>query len=198
MEMAQQFRGEMTRMTASGRDLERTFESLILPNRAALTAQARRLTGGDMAEAEDLVQETLVRAYTHIGDISREDTVKGWLHTILRNLFINRYQRRARAPRSVSLDKLSDEIVQPIADQRPAVPEDVVERRLEHRAALSALADLPTAYRVPVILADIEGLAYQDIADRLDLPLGTVRSRIARGRRRIRRSMFAWDSAQLN
>ncbi len=182
-----------------GRDARCMFDTLILPHRGALTAQARRLTGGDMPEAEDLVQETLMRAYTHIGDISQEATVKGWLHTILRNLFINRYQRRVRAPHSVSLDKVSDEILQPASlDARPEIPEDVVERRMEHREALTALAELPAAYRVPVMLADIEGMAYQDIADELHLPLGTVRSRIARGRRRIRRSMYAWDNAHLN
>jgi RNA polymerase sigma-70 factor (ECF subfamily) len=70
--------------------------------------------------------------------------------------------------------------------------ESVVLRRHEYRLALDALAALPSMYRVPILLADVEELSYQAIADRLNLPLGTVRSRIARGRSRIRRRMSAW------
>jgi RNA polymerase sigma-70 factor (ECF subfamily) len=173
------------------------FNTLILPNRRLLNRQARRLTGGDTAEAEDLVQETLIRAFTHIDNVTCDATVKGWLSTTLRNLYINRYNRRVRSPFSVSLEG-TEEILQPISESRQEMPESVVLRKMEYRAALSVLAKIPAGYRDPVILADIEELSYQDIADRLSLPIGTVRSRIARGRRRIRRLMYSWDSRALN
>jgi RNA polymerase sigma-70 factor (ECF subfamily) len=172
------------------------FETLILPNRASLTAHARRLTNGNRAEAEDLVQETLIRAYTHLDNISSEATVKGWLHTILRNLHINRYQKYVHAPRIISLDDWNTETLPALAGHATDRLESVVMRRMKYAAALSALTALPAPYREAVVLADIEGLAYQDIADRLDLPIGTVRSRIARGRRRIRRTLYAWDSKE--
>jgi RNA polymerase sigma-70 factor (ECF subfamily) len=91
----------------------------------------------------------------------------------------------------------NEDILQPQDESRPAVPEDLVLRRHEYHAALAALQNLPAGYRDPVVLADIEGMSYQDIADRLKLPLGTVRSRIARGRRRIRRSMYSWDNCAI-
>jgi RNA polymerase sigma-70 factor (ECF subfamily) len=174
-------------------DTNEKFTKLILPNRRLLTAQARRLTNGNAADAEDLVQETLLRAYTHIDTITCEATIKGWLCTTLRNLHINHYKRRRRENTALSLDD-NEEFLHPTAESRPAVPESIVECSARYSAAITALQKLPAGYRDAVILADIEELSYQDIADRLRLPLGTVRSRIARGRRRIRRLMYLWDS----
>ncbi|MES2460575.1 MAG: sigma-70 family RNA polymerase sigma factor [Armatimonadota bacterium] len=175
-------------------DAHERFNNLILPHRGLLAARARRFTGGNRAEAEDLVQETLIRAFTHIHNINCEATIPGWLCATLRNLYINRYKREMRGPRSLTLNENENEdILQPMVCHRPACPEMVLLRRLEYRAALTALRNIPEGYRQPVVLADIEGLSYQAIADRLDLPLGTVRSRIARGRRRVRRLMYSWD-----
>jgi RNA polymerase sigma-70 factor (ECF subfamily) len=167
------------------------FDTLILPNRTALMTQARRLTRGDLAEAEDLVQETLLRAYTRLDTITSEATLAGWLHTILKNLYINRYRRRL-SQRAISLSCLHEELM-PFTDDDETVPETAAIRHGEQRAAYRALHALPAAYRTPIVLADIEMLSYQDIAAQLALPIGTVRSRLARGRRRLRRSLYAWD-----
>jgi RNA polymerase sigma-70 factor (ECF subfamily) len=158
-----------------------------------LNAVARRLTGGNQTEAEDLVQETLFRAYTHIGNVTNEETIDGWLCTTLRHLFFNHYRKNLRA--SAVTDLFGDvELLQPVRHCAPPLTESVVLGRYEYRLALDALAALPLMYRVPVLLADVEELSYQAIADRLNLPLGTVRSRIARGRSRIRRRMSAWTA----
>lgn len=178
--------------TGTGATAHERFNTLILPNRGLLTAQARRLTNGNTAEAEDLVQETLLRAYTYIDSITSEATVTGWLRTTLRNQYINQYIRRRRSAEPVPLDENTDSFRLP-NDRRPTPPETLVLQRLRYRAVMAALAKLPPGYRDPVLLADIEELSYRDIAVRLDLPLGTVRSRIARGRRRIRRQVCAWD-----
>jgi RNA polymerase sigma-70 factor (ECF subfamily) len=185
----------MTAAMMTNRKKEAAFETLVLPHRGALAAQARRLTG-DATDAEDLVQETLVRAYTRLDTLTSEATLRAWLHTILRNLFINEYHKRARAPRSLSLEgDLVEEITTPSAHAaRSTRPEVAVEKRLEHAAVLRALATLPTAYREAVVMADVDQMSYQEIADRLGLPLGTVRSRIARGRARIQRSLWAWEA----
>jgi RNA polymerase sigma-70 factor (ECF subfamily) len=159
-----------------------TFEILILPHRGALLAQAYRLTGS-ADEAEDLVQETLVRAYTRRDMLRGSDTAKAWLHTILGNLFVNDYHRRRRGPRLVSLGR-----VQERASGAPS-PEQVVLRRMESAALLRAVWELPGVYQDVLVLADLEGCSYQEIAARLRLPVGTVRSRLSRARRRVGRSL---------
>jgi RNA polymerase sigma-70 factor (ECF subfamily) len=170
---------------------QKRFDTLILPRRGLLNAVARRLTGGDRGEAEDLVQETLVRAYTHIGNVTNEGTVDAWLCTTLRHIYCNRYRTRLRS-RTIT-DSYGDvDILQPTAEKSPALTETVVLRRHEYQLALDALAALPLMYRIPVLLADVEELTYQEIADRLNVPMGTVRSRIFRGRSRIRRRLSAW------
>jgi RNA polymerase sigma-70 factor (ECF subfamily) len=182
-------------MTARNDVRERAFETLVLSNRGALAAQARRLTN-DSVDAEDLVQETLMRAYARFDTLTSENTAKAWLHTILRNIFINDYHKRVRAPRTLSLDgELVEEITLPsVQSSRVTRPDVVIEKKMEHAALLRALAALPAGYREAVVLADIENLPYQEIADRMGLPLGTVRSRIARGRARIQRSLWAWEN----
>jgi RNA polymerase sigma-70 factor (ECF subfamily) len=110
---------------------------------------------------------------------------------MLRHLYFNRCKRYLRAPHVAPLEA-DDETLQAVAERRPALTETVVLRRHEYRLALDALAALPLMYRAPVLLVDVEELSYQEVARRLNLPLGTVRSRIARGRSRIRQRMSAW------
>lgn len=167
------------------------FESLILPHRNALIARARRLTRGNGAEAEDLVQETLVRAFQCLDRLAHEAVVRGWLFTILQNLFTNRYRRYLSREQTMEVNGLYEAKIAE-EDLHAMTPERVVLRRLEHRATVQALQALPESYREPVILSDIEGLTYQEIADQLSLPIGTVRSRISRARGRLRRSLQAW------
>jgi RNA polymerase sigma-70 factor (ECF subfamily) len=169
----------------------REMERCIQTYRPMLMAQASRLTH-DMHEAEDLVQDTLVRACTRWRQLANRETAAGWLATMQRNLFINQYRRRLRGP---LLTELSEETVSFISGKPDAEIESAEAsaiRKLENHALLQAIRALPRDYREAIALADIEGLPYQEIADRLGAPIGTIRSRIARGRRRLQRSLYPW------
>jgi RNA polymerase sigma-70 factor, ECF subfamily len=164
------------------------FERTVLMHRGALTLYARQLTR-NAADAEDLVQETLIRAFTHRHTLRESGSVLAWLRTTLRNLNINEWRRRGARINALSLDQ--EDVPEP-ATGSAAVPETAVLNRMSHDAAMKAIAKLPEAYRLPLLLADIEGLCYEEIAERLQMPIGTVRSRISRARQRLQRSLFAW------
>jgi len=180
-------RGNVPRAAAQ---VER-YERLIAPHRPALGRAAYRLTANH-TEAEDLVQETLLRAYTHLHLLRSTDSIGGWLHTIQLNLFRNRYRQPdlLARPHRLSLDegRVSD-IVGAAATPDP---ERTALRAQQHAATLRALSGLPRAYREAVLLCDLEGKSYQAIAERIGVPVGTVRSRINRGRTQLRRRLASW------
>ena len=167
---------------------QRDFEKTVLPHRAALYGHALALTR-NADEAEDLVQETTLRALRGFESFRAEGPVRAWLLTILRNLFINSYRSRIRAPRSVSLDALENP--DPIVPTEPG-PERQVFSRMENEALGLAVASLQSEYREVLILSDMRGMSYQEISAHLELPIGTVRSRLSRARSRVRRALFAW------
>ncbi|GAB4455200.1 MAG: sigma-70 family RNA polymerase sigma factor [Armatimonadaceae bacterium] len=167
---------------------ERDFERMVLPHRDALYGHALALTHNP-DEAEDLVQETTLRALRGFSSFRADGPIRAWLLTILRNLFINGYRSRVRAPRSVSLDALENP--DPVTPVEPG-PERQVFSRMENEALTNAIANLPTEYRDALILSDIRGLSYQEISEQTGVPVGTVRSRLSRARNRVRRSLFAW------
>ena len=181
------------------------FEALVLPHRDVLLAHALSLTR-DTDEAEDLVQETTLRALRSFATFRQDGPVRAWLLAILRNQFINGYRARARAPRPVSLEVLergsgasgavfgtagASEAAPAWAPAVPG-PERAVFSRLENEALSRAVAALPPVYRDVLVLSDMGDLTYQEIGDRLGLPIGTVRSRLSRARSRVRRALFAW------
>jgi RNA polymerase sigma-70 factor (ECF subfamily) len=164
------------------------FEQVVLPHRPALYGHALALTR-NADEAEDLVQETTLRALRGFESFRADGPVRAWLLTILRNLFINSYRTKVRAPRSISLDSLENP--DPVIPVEPG-PERQVLSRLENEALDRAVANLAPGYRDVLILSDMRGLTYQEISEQLDLPIGTVRSRLSRARNRVRRALFAW------
>lgn len=164
------------------------FEALVLPHRDALLGHALALTQ-NVDEAEDLVQETTLRALRGFDTFRADGPMRAWLLAILRNLFINSYRSRSRAPRSVALDALENP--DPLLPLQPG-PERLVFSRLESEAIQAAVAKLPGDYQNVLMLSDVAGLSYQEISDALGVPVGTVRSRLSRARNRIRRSLFAW------
>jgi RNA polymerase sigma-70 factor, ECF subfamily len=173
------------------------FEKTILPHESSLYAPALALTRS-ASDAEDLVQETLLRAFNRFETYRADGSPRAWLHTIMRNIFYNAYRKRTREPRQVSLEifEVSDSASAELAPRaQPSIdsPERVVVSQMEGAAVLKAVEQLPSDYRQVVVLADIDGLAYQEIADRLSIPVGTVRSRLSRGRERIRHSLQAWE-----
>jgi RNA polymerase sigma-70 factor (ECF subfamily) len=169
------------------------YARLIEPYRAALGRAAYRLTANH-AEADDLVQETLLRAYTRLHLLRRMDSIGGWLYMIQLNLFRNRY-RQADVLARPSQVSLNEGWLGQVQGAATPDPEQSALRSHRHAAMLRALAGLPPAYREALLLRDVEGKSYQQIAGALRLPIGTVRSRINRGRRQLRRRLFAWQDA---
>jgi RNA polymerase sigma-70 factor, ECF subfamily len=168
--------------------IRRDFEQMVLPHRDALYNHALSLTRNP-DEAEDLVQETTLRALRSIDSFRSEGPIRAWLLTILRNLFINSYRSRARSPYALSLDALENP--DPILPVQSGSERQVF-ARMENAALHQAIAKLPSDYREVLMLSDLSGMNYQEISERVGVPVGTVRSRLSRARNRIRRSLYAW------
>ena len=170
------------------------FEALILPHEPSLYGTAYQLTRNS-TDAEDLVQDTMLRAYSRFDSFREDGSPRAWLHTIMRNLYINGYRKRRREPQQISFDALQESAptaIMPIPPPTATSPERVVLSRLEEAALLRAVTQLPREFREVILLADVNGLSYQEIADRLRVPVGTVRSRLNRGRKRVQRALFSW------
>ena len=158
------------------------FEALALPHLDALYNFALRMTRNEY-DAEDLVQETCLQAYRRFAQLKDVDRCRQWLFRILRNTFINRWHKRKREPESIAYEQ---EMVGLVG---PETPEEVVFGRLLDDELKAALERLPEEYRIAVFLSDLEGLAYGEIAEVLRCPIGTVRSRLSRGRRLLARQL---------
>ena len=179
----------------SGRSDE--FDSLVIEHLEMLYAVALRLTRNS-AEAEDLVQTTLLKALRFHSKFKRGSYIKAWLLTILRNTFINDYRRRVRRPTFVQLsgkEQASDDFPDPKVGYDPGgtTYNDVLE--LLDDKVRAAIESLPDEFRVPVILADIEDKSYKEIAASMDCPLGTVMSRLYRGRKLLRKELGEYAAA---
>lgn len=156
------------------RQAERAFPSIY--------GTAMRLTRS-REDAEDLAQEAVVRAYEAF-DRFDGTNFKAWILQIITNLYINRYRQRQRTPQLGSLDE--DTMFEPAADLDEA-PDRIIFDDLLGQEIENALSKVPTDFRITVVLSDIEGLSYQEVADATGVPIGTVRSRLARGRAMLRR-----------
>ena len=150
----------------------------------SLYGTALRLTR-DPEDASDLSQEALIRAYEAF-DRFDDRNFKAWMLRILTNLYINRYRKRQRTGMPSSLD--DEEAMEPVApaDQ---VPDRKLLDGLVGAEIEEALAKVPDAFRMTVILSDIEGMSYDEVAEATQVPVGTVRSRLARGRAMLRRQL---------
>jgi RNA polymerase sigma-70 factor (ECF subfamily) len=145
-------------------------------------------------DAEDLVQETYLRALRALDQFQEGTNLRAWLFKILTNAFINQYRRRSRAPRSESIDDVEDfYLYQHLIDNglQSSSPDPEIEvlERLVDEDIVKALEDLPEQFRQVVLLADVEGFSYREIAEILDIKIGTVMSRLHRGRRRLQKAL---------
>jgi RNA polymerase sigma-70 factor, ECF subfamily len=135
-------------------------------------------------DAEDLVQETYVRAIRAMGRLRNDSNVKGWLFTILRNIWLNELRQRRKAPEAIDME--ADEKAVNLIDEDAKSPHDVYVDGLEQRHVRTAIQKLPEEAREVILLREWEGLSYQEIATVLDCPVGTVMSRLARARAKLR------------
>lgn len=161
------------------REAERVFSSVY--------GTALRLTRS-REDAEDLTQEAIVRAFDAY-DRFDGTNFKAWVLRILTNLYINRYRQRQRGPQLASLE--DEGVYEPVAEGGEE-PDRQLFDELVGAEVEEALAQVPEDFRIAVILSDVEGLSYQEIADATEVPIGTVRSRLARGRAILRRKLESY------
>lgn len=163
----------------------------------ALYRTALRLTRNP-ADAEDLVQETYLRAHRFRNSFTPGTNLRAWLFRILTNSFINDYRKKNRQPDLVDVGELEDYYlfrrIKESGDGIGTDPEDTVMRMFLDDEVRQALEELPEQYRIPVLLADVEGFSYKEIAEITDTPMGTVMSRLHRGRKQLQKKL--WDYAE--
>lgn len=179
-------------------EVDRTFQREALPLLDQMYGAALGMTRNP-ADAEDLVQETFEKAYAKFSQYRPGTNIKAWLYRILTNSYITRYRKRRREPRRSSTDQVEDWQLADAASHAPAgLPSAESEAldRLPSRQVREALESLSDEYRSAVYLADVEGFSYKQIAAMLDIPIGTVMSRLHRGRR-ILRAKLADYAAEL-
>jgi len=175
-----------------------TFADQAAPFMGPLYAAAMRMTRNP-ADAEDLVQETFLRAYRGFGGFTEGTNLKAWLYRILTNTFINSYRSKQRRPQETALDEGEDLFLfRRLGGLEAARASRSAEDELmdfftdgEVKAAVEAL---PENFRMAVLLADVEGFSYKEIAEILDIPIGTVMSRLHRGRKALQRALYDYAS----
>ncbi len=166
------------------------FERLIREHERDIFAAAMRLTGAQQ-DAEDLMQDAIVSAYLGFDKFELGTNFRAWMFRILRNSHINRYRKTQRSVSTVEWDETGADYKSRVALDGTALPGLEVEllKDMPGEDIAPALDALPEEFRTAVVMSDIHQYSYEEIAQRLDIPLGTVRSRIFRGRKRLRESL---------
>ncbi|HEY7659055.1 MAG TPA: sigma-70 family RNA polymerase sigma factor [Actinomycetota bacterium] len=175
--------------------LRERFEREVLPLLPNLYGAALRMTRNPQ-DAEDVVQETYLRAYRGFAGFREGTNLRAWMYRILTNTFINSYRKRQREPATVPDDDIEDwylydrlgaSVAEPSAENEvlEQIPDEDVQRALE---------SLPDGFRMAVLLADVEGFSYKEIAEILDIPIGTVMSRLHRGRKALQKAL--WETVR--
>ena len=175
-----------------------TFEDDVMEFVPQLYSAALRMTRNP-ADAEDVLQEAMLKAYRGYHTFAEGTNLKAWLYRILTNTYINAYRRESRRPTEVELGELEDLYlfkrlgeVETGGATRSA-EEEALDRFVDTDIR-DAVESLPDNFRIPVLLADVEGFAYKEIAEIMDVPIGTVMSRLHRGRKALQRAL--WKIAQ--
>ena len=170
-----------------------TFADTAMEHMSALYSAALRMTRNP-ADAEDLLQETYLKAYRSYGTFQEGTNLKAWLYRILTNTYINAYRAKKRRPEQTDVEDVEDLYLyhrlgglEAAAAGRSA-EEEVLERFTDDDVK-SALESLPENFRMAVLLADVEGFSYKEIAEIMDVPIGTVMSRLHRGRRALQKAL---------
>lgn len=187
---------EVTPVQLSAEDKKRFHEDAV-PLLDSLYAAALRMTRNP-ADAEDLVQETMLRAYRAFDRFEAGTNLKAWLFRILTNAYINVYRKKQREPQKVSSEEVEDfDLYQELKNHDPDFtrsPETIVLDSLVDSDIIEALDDLPEQFRLAVVLSDIEDFSYAEMAEIMEVPLGTVMSRLHRGRKALQKRL--WELAR--
>jgi len=172
------------------------FERDAMQYAPQLYSAALRMTRSP-ADAEDVVQETFLKAYRAYDSYTEGTNLKAWLYRILTNTYINKYRKAQRRPSEVELGELQDLYLYKRLGESSGASQSAEADMLDEFVdtdVIEALESLPETFRFPVLLADVDGFSYKEIAEMLDIPIGTVMSRLHRGRKALQKKL--WDVAQ--
>jgi len=166
----------------------------------ALYTAALRLTH-NAADAEDLVQETYLKAYRAYGGFEEGTNLRAWLYRILTNTFINNYRSKKRRPDETDIDEIEDlYLYRRLGGREAAAAGRSAEEELldwfTDAEVKEAVEALPEQFRMAVLLSDVEGFSYKEIAEILDIPIGTVMSRLHRGRKALQRQLYEFAKSR--
>ncbi len=183
-------------ITSETKKLHKEFEQEALPHMDILYNYAMRMTSNP-DDAHDLLQETYLKAYRFWDKYEKGTNIRAWLFRIMKNTYINLYRKTVKEPDTVDYDEIKN-FYNTIKDES-ADPNDLQEKlfgQLLDDEVAKALESLPEDFRTVVILCDIEGLTYEEIADFVECPVGTVRSRLHRGRKLLQVKLFEYAKSR--
>ena len=175
---------------------QKEFSQLVDPHLSSLYSTALRMTH-NQSDAEDLVQDTLFKAFRALDQFQKNTNFRAWVFRILVNTFITAYRKAIKQPQKVSYDDLEEFFLYKRLDETVGLQETSKEEFLENLFdddVKEALESLPYQFRLVVLLCDVEGFSYNEIANIIDAPLGTVMSRLYRGRKLLQRQL--WNYAK--
>jgi RNA polymerase sigma-70 factor (ECF subfamily) len=171
---------------------QQAFNDEIIPHLDSLYNFALRLTS-DPSDSEDLVQDTIVKAFRFFDSYEKGTNAKAWLFRILKNSFINNYRKNMKKPQQVDYDEVSS-FYESIRAERTDTSdlEHLIFRDLMDDNFSKALSKLPEDFRTVVLLCDVDGFTYEEISNMLDVPIGTIRSRLHRGRNLLKTELYEY------
>lgn len=182
----------MAELTKKEEKKQKDFHEEIIPHLDALYNFGLRLTS-DPNDAEDLVQDTIVKAYRFFSSYEKGTNAKAWLFRILKNSYINNYRKKSKKPQEVDYDEVAT-FYETIRAERTETSdlEDKMFRELIDDELSNALDNIPEDFRTVVLLCDVEDFTYEEIANMLDVPIGTIRSRLHRGRNLLKAELLEY------
>lgn len=184
----------MAELTKKEVKKQKDFDEEIIPHLDALYNFGLRLTS-DPNDAEDLVQDTIVKAYRFFSSYEKGTNAKAWLFRILKNSYINNYRKKSKKPQEVDYNEVAT-FYETIRAERTETSdlEDKMFRELIDDELSNALDNIPEDFRTVVLLCDVEDFTYEEIANMLDVPIGTIRSRLHRGRNLLKAELMDYAS----
>ncbi len=187
---AREVDGTLLRTELTEAERQRLFEEQVMPELDRLYGGAMRYTRNP-ADAEDLLQEAMAKAYSSFHQYQQGTNLRAWLYRILHTTYISMYRKKQRRPQETLQDEIDDFSFYDAARVGSSAEHEVL-AAITDEEVKAALADLPDTFRMAVYLADVEGFAYKEIADIMETPIGTVMSRLHRGRKALQKALAGY------